>query len=967
MTVFSPKDFMTLLHKIEVKWQKAWEKARIFEVDPHPNCEKCFVTFPYSYANGPLHVGHAFTATRVDAYARYKRMQGYNVLFPWAWHWTGQSILGASERVKLGDKAFIKALREIDGVPENELNKLVDPEYMASYYTSENRVTAKRAGFSIDWRREFNTTSLRFSKFIEWQYKRLLEKGFVVKGTHPVVWCPQCESPTGDHDRQEGEGVTPEEYVLIKFRFGDVQLPAATFRPETIFGATNIWINPDANYVEAEVDRERWIISDETSKKLAEQKRKIKIIRNFRGRNLIGRTVSNPITGQNHIILPAQFVDATHATGVVYSVPAHAPFDWLALKDLKQSQTSLKEYGIKPEDVEEIQPISIIEVEGYGEFPASEVIKALGVKDQCDPKAEEATKLLYKKEFHGGVLKDICGDYAGKRVKDVKDELINNFKEVNAADTMYDLPQPVTCRCLTNCIVKVLEEQWFLKYNDPQWKEKAKFALQRSIVYPETAIPWFQSTIDWLREWPCARKSGLGTQLPWNKEWIIETLSDSTVYMAFYTIVKQIRQHNIAPEQLTPTVFDFIFYGKNRAEVETQSKIDMKILESIRSEFLYWYPVDMRNSAKELIPNHLTFFLFHHAALFPPEHWPRVIGANGMLMVNGKKMSKSKGNWATFRNAIEEYGADSTRCALLLGAEGLDDPDWRSENVGDVRDKLRSLYRLVEKIEGEVQDEVGQVEKWLLTVLQKKISIVTDSLESLKTRTALEMALFEIWNDFRWYLRRKDKINGKTLQGCLSIWIRLLSPFAPHICEELWERIEGEGFITLAEWPKYNVDLVDLSAEESEALIKSVLEDAQSIIRTIKLTPTKICFYVAAHWKWRVYQQALEMLQEKTSISQGDLIKALISNSEMKNRVNEIQRLCSKITDEVNHMEKSMRERLMSIGRLDEKTILQGAIEFLEKELKAEVEVFYEDDSRRFDPENRARLAKPYRPAIFIR
>ena len=85
--------------EIEDKWRKEWEKARIFEADPDPKRKKCFVTFPYPYMNGPLHLGHGFTATRVDVYARYKRMKGFNTLFPWAWHWTGEPIVGAALRV----------------------------------------------------------------------------------------------------------------------------------------------------------------------------------------------------------------------------------------------------------------------------------------------------------------------------------------------------------------------------------------------------------------------------------------------------------------------------------------------------------------------------------------------------------------------------------------------------------------------------------------------------------------------------------------------------------------------------------------------------------------------------------------------------------------------------------------------------------------------------------------------------
>jgi len=958
---------MELLHQIEAKWQRAWEKTKVFEADPDPKRKKCFVTFPYSYANGPVHVGHAFTATRVDAYARFKRMQGYNVLFPWAWHWTGQTIAGASERVKLGDKDFIKALREIDGVPEEELKKFVDPVYMASYYTNENRVSVRRAGFSIDWRREFHTTSPAFSKFIEWQYKRLREKGYVVQGTHPVVWCPHCESPTGDHDRQEGEGVAPEEYTLVKFKYGDAYLPAATFRPETIYGVTNVWLHPDVDYVEAKVDKEKWIISKTAADKLKEQKRKVAIIRSFKGKELIGKNVTNPILKKQLPILPASFVNAKHATGVVYSVPAHAPIDWLALKDL-QTSTSLEEFGIKPAAVKNIKPISMIEVEGFGDYPAVEVVNRLGVKDPCDPKAEEATKLLYKKEFHSGILKEICGKYAGKTVQEIKATLINDLKKKNIADTIYDLPQAVICRCMTPCIVKVLEEQWFLKYSDLVWKNKTKEAVNNATICPKTAIPWFLSTIDWLKEWPCARKSGLGTSLPWNKEWIIETLSDSTIYMAFYTINKHIKQHSITREQLTPEVFDYIFYGKgNFDKVASKSNINNQALQSMRKEFLYWYPVDMRNSAKELIPNHLTFFLFQHVALFPPKHWPKMVGANGMLMIEGKKMSKSKGNFVTFRSAIEQYGADSTRCALLLGAEGMDDPDWRSENVQDVKNKLESFYRLAEIIiTGAKDDEIGQLENWLFSALQHKIKIVTESIEVLKTRTAVENAFFEVWNDFRWYSRRKGNMKAKSLQEALKVWVQLLTPFVPHICEEIWSRINGKDFVSLAKWPKYDQDKVDFIAEESENLIKSTLDDTSNIIRATKIAPKKIYYYTASQWKWTVYQKALMVSIETEQVSQNDLMKDLMKDDEMKEMAKKIANFVSQILDEINRMGLDRKEKLSSVGALNETAVIKEVENFLKRELNAEIQVYIEDDPQRYDPKRRAQLAKPYRPAIYI-
>ena len=104
--------------EIDRKWQSEWAKAKIFEADPDPSRPKCFVTFPFAYMSGPLHVGSGFTAARIDAYARYMRMRGFNVLYPWAWHWTGKTVAGAAERIKMGDEEFIRTFREVDGVSE---------------------------------------------------------------------------------------------------------------------------------------------------------------------------------------------------------------------------------------------------------------------------------------------------------------------------------------------------------------------------------------------------------------------------------------------------------------------------------------------------------------------------------------------------------------------------------------------------------------------------------------------------------------------------------------------------------------------------------------------------------------------------------------------------------------------------------------------------------------------------------
>jgi leucyl-tRNA synthetase len=959
---------MSQTKQIEEKWQKRWENARIFEADPNPKRKKIFVTFPYPYMNGPLHVGHTFTATRVDVYARFKRMQGFNVLWPWAWHWTGQPLLAASERVAKGDKAYIRVLREVDGVPEEELKRFVDPAYMAQYYTNEGRKIVKRIGFSVDWRREFTTVMPTYQRFITWQYLNLHEKGYVTRGTHPVVWCPKDKSPTGDHDRQVGEGVTPEEYILIKYRLDEETfLPAATFRPETIFGVTNIWINPDADYVEAVVNGEKWIVSQEAADKLKEQERTVQVKRIFKGRELIGKTFTNPLTGKQFPILPGWFVDPKTATGVVYSVPAHAPYDWLALKDLQEKPGVLRKFGVDAEMVKAIKPISLIELEGYGEFPAVEIVEEMNIRDQHDPRADEATKTLYKKEFHGGVLKANCGAYTGKNVREVKDVLIADFKRLGYADSMYDLPEPVVCRCMTSCIVKVLSDQWFLNYSDAEWKTKAKKVVAQMQIYPDAARQYFLTVIDWLKEWACARTTGFGTPLPWGKGWIVETLSDSTIYMAFYTINKYIQEYGIEPEALTREVFDYIFYGKGEtAPICQSSDIPADLLESMRKEFLYWYPFDLRVSAKELVPNHLTFCIFHHAALFSREQWPQAMGVNGMLMIEGKQMHKSKGNFVTMKGAVDRYGADATRCALLLGAEGMDDPDWRGDNAADIQGKLQSLSKvalgIVEKAKS---DKTGHLERWLLSKMQQRISDVTKHLDDLKTRTALEIALFEVWNDFRWYTRRKGKTGPKAVQEALEVWLRLLAPFAPYVCEELWSAMKKDTFISVAQWPRVAEDKVDVLAEELENLLIDLVEDTLNVLRATKITPSRICYYTASAWKWKVYRSLVARGVEG-EVKVSAVMKKLAKDPDLRDNMKAVAGFVPKVLKALNKLSNDRKGRLASAELSDEKEFIESTLAFLEERFSAKVAVYSEEDKSCYDPKKRAALAVPSQPAIYI-
>jgi leucyl-tRNA synthetase len=320
----------------------------------------------------------------------------------------------------------------------------------------------------------------------------------------------------------------------------------------------------------------------------------------------------------------------------------------------------------------------------------------------------------------------------------------------------------------------------------------------------------------------------------------------------------------------------------------------------------------------------------------------------------------------TVKKAIEEYGADATRCALLLGAEGMDDPDWRAENVKDLQAKLESLYNFAMTLmESPKIEEDTHMEKWLMSSLQRRIYEITENLEEMKTRTALEIAMFEVWNDFRWYLRRKEKMGAKALNAALQIWLRLLAPFAPHVCEELWSQTCKKEFISLAPWPQANEKQIDLIAEEQENLIKKVIEDTLNIVKATKTTPKKICYYVAGQWKWKVYLKALaESVQHE--VRMNELMKELLAEEELKEHSKDLQKFASRIVKEIGEMPEERRQALLGIGILDEKAVLTNAVGFLSERFNAQVKAFDEKDTQRYDPKQRASISMPCRPAIYI-
>ena len=286
-------------------------------------------------------------------------------LFAQGWHATGSPLVGAAERIKEREPRQIQALKK-EGFSAHDFKKFEKPEYWIKVFRKRWHDNFVLMGMSIDWRRSFITTSLNphYDKFIKWQFMKLKEKGYIVKGKHPVVWDPKTNMPVGDHDRVKGEGVVPQEFCLFKFKLDDGRnLLTATLRQDTLLGITNVYVHPEIEYVELEVNKERWIVAEPMIKKLKNQGFNVKEIGKVKGRDLIARKVES-LFGDKILVLPATFLDENIGTGIVHSVPSDSADDLIALRDLQNDEKVMKEFNLDPKEIRKIKPIEIFDTPG---------------------------------------------------------------------------------------------------------------------------------------------------------------------------------------------------------------------------------------------------------------------------------------------------------------------------------------------------------------------------------------------------------------------------------------------------------------------------------------------------------------------------------------------------------------------------------------------------------------------------
>lgn len=745
------------------------------------------------------------------------------------------------------------------GIPNETIHEFANPDHWLEFFPPLCKRDLTDFGCRIDWRRSMVTTDANpyYDAFIRWQMNRLRELKKIKYGKRYTIYSPKDGQPCMDHDRSEGEAVGPQEYTALKLEVkewaeeakeaveGKVPADAkvffvpATLRPETMYGQTCCFVGPKITYGVFKVsEKEYYVITDRAAINMAYQgvfpeNGKYEKVAEFPGSACIGTLVNAPLSVHKEgvYILPMDTVLATKGTGVVTSVPSDSPDDYATVQDLAKKADY---YGIKKEWAEK-EIVPIIKTPTYGDLTAPFLCKKLKIASPKDTKQlEEAKELAYKEGYYQGIM--VFGDFKGEKVEDAKPKVRAQLFDGGLGFAYSEPEKKVVSRSGDICCVALMD-QWYLDYGEESWKQQALKHVDNVDgkglnTYSQETKNGFEGVLNWLNQWACARSFGLGSRLPWDPQFLVESLSDSTIYMAYYTVAHLLHGDifgktpgllgDLKPEQMTDEVWDYIFARRQVGDDVLASKISQDKLDAMRREFEYWYPLDLRVSGKDLIPNHLTFFLYIHIALFPPNYWPKGIRANGHLMLNGEKMSKSTGNFMTLEEMVKKYGADASRIALADAGDGVADANFE-EDVAD--NNVLRLYTLREWIEEQVKEQsslrTGELNDFLDRLFDNEMNAIAREAKQHYDETNYKLALKSALYDFtaaRDFYREACvaagiKMHKDLIFKYIELQALLLCVIAPHWSEYIWlEVLNKPTTIQFARFPDVAAPDAGLSA-----------------------------------------------------------------------------------------------------------------------------------------------------------
>ncbi|KAG0159749.1 hypothetical protein PDIDSM_7273 [Penicillium digitatum] len=751
------------------------------------------------------------------------------------------------------------------GVPLEEIHKFADAAHWLDHFPPLAIRDLDSMGARVDWRRQFVTTDANpyYDAFVRWQMNRLHELGKIMYGNRYTVYSPKDGQPCMDHDRTEGEGIGPQEYSAIKLQVKEwspkmaelvkgkieddakVYFVPATLRPETMYGQTSCFVGPKINYGLFKLKEKEYIIVTKRAAwnmafqghffgdKFPKTQDELPQVLEVQGSAFVGTLVNAPLSFHTAgiRILPMESVSAAKGTGVVTSVPSDSPDDYATLVDLAKKA---EYYGIQKEWAE-LEIFPLIDTPTYGNLTAPALVKELKINSPKDvTQLAQAKDLAYMEGFYKGTM--LVGKYKGEAVSDAKDKVRKDLYDSGEASPFADPMGKVVSRSGDDCVVAYLG-QWFLNYgeNDAEWQQETLNHVVNNLnTYSAECKNGFEKNLSWLNRWACARTYGLGSQLPWDKQFLVESLSDSTVYMAYYTIAhllhgdrygKTTGPLDLTAEQMTDEVWDYIFTRREISdELVTKSGISKESLQKMRREFEYWYPLDVRVSGKDLIQNHLTFFLYIHIALFPKEYWPRGVRANGHLLLNGEKMSKSTGNFLTLKDAVDKFGADATRIAFADAGDSIEDANFEESVANSNILRLHTLKEWIEEVAKDETLRTGPADAFADKLFNNELNSLVRETQKHYQDTNFKLALKSGLYDFtssRDSYREASTAAGvgmhrDTILRYIELQALMLAPITPHWAEHIWlEVLKKSESIHYAQFPVVPEPSPELTAAQN--------------------------------------------------------------------------------------------------------------------------------------------------------
>ncbi|OIO64181.1 MAG: leucine--tRNA ligase [Candidatus Marinimicrobia bacterium CG1_02_48_14] len=763
-------------HEIEPKWQKFWDENKTFKVYNHSEKPKYYILDMFPYPSGAgLHVGHPEGYTATDILARYKRMQGFNVLHPMGWD------------------AF--------GLPAEQY--AIQTGVHPSLKTAENIATFKRQikslGFSYDWDREINTTDEKYYRWTQWIFLKLFEKGLAYEAEVAVNWCEELGTVLANEEVIDGKSerggfpvvrkpmrqwmlkitayadrllddlelvdwpdsikemqrnwIGRSEGARVRFAIPGIgdSVTVFTTRPDTLWGATYMVLAPEHPLVSRlTADEYSGVVKgyqDRAGRKseldrtdLAKEKSGV----------FTGSYAVNPVNGKEIPIWISDYVLMSYGTGAIMAVPAHDQRDYEFAK---------------------LFELPIVEVVSGGDIKQAAFI-----------------------EIESGIMINSTTPDGSFTINGLKPSIaIRNTIEWLGSNGFGE------------ATIQYKLRDWLFS-RQRYWGEPIPILHHEDgsvIPLNDSDLPLTLPVLDQIKP------SGTGESPLVNaREWMqVVDLQSGMVYR---------RESNTMPQWAGSCWYYLRFLDPENSKQGWDPEIEK-----------YWMPVDLYIGGAEHAVLHLLYARFWHKVLYDlgyvstKEPFKRLINQGLILGEDGEKMSKSRGNVINPDDVVNVYGADTLRLyEMFLGPLERSKP-WNTSGI-------EGIYRFLNRVWRNFVDETGQITRLsdsepdlgLMREIHAAIKKVTDDMENISFNTAISQLM--ILNN---YFRNMDLIP----KSAMEIFVLLLAPFAPHLAEELWSKLEYMHSIAYEPWPKYSEEYLVKNDYEMAIQVNGKLRDTITV------------------------------------------------------------------------------------------------------------------------------------------